>query len=328
VSEARAARGTTVGLEGCTEQATLRTDAQINARAKAIFRLSGDITRKFVAAEKAWLTYRQAGCTSVADVYRGGSAQPVAFGACVASRNKQHLKELASIEAFLGQIRGTQPPTPLTVVAAPTPRFPVPGYDTSGTYPQVRGGGLNPRAVNAALHTAVLADQRAYAPYARKEKPRVQYRQHGVYRTAINRSLVSASTVVVSALLPATREVFPGQNGGDDWLGMTVRVPSGARVRITDLFAKVDQGLRVLATEWKARIRRTDGAPCPRVYQEQYTPTVEHYRNFALTPGGIAVGVGEVAACYRLVATVPYRVMRPYLSKLGSTLIAGVRRAR
>ena len=116
----RAARLTTIGAEGCAEQTTLRTDAQINARAKAIFRL-GDTTarRKFLAGETAWLAYRQAGCNSVADVYRGGTAQPLAFGACVVSRNTQHLKELAALEGFLKQIHGKQPPTGVRASSGP-----------------------------------------------------------------------------------------------------------------------------------------------------------------------------------------------------------------
>ena len=117
----RAARGTTLGLEGCAEQTTLRTDAQINASAGAIFRLIGDASarRNFLAGEKAWLAYRQAGCKSVADVYRGGSAQPVAFGACVVSRNTQHLKELAAFEGFLKQIHGKQSPTRVRAGSGP-----------------------------------------------------------------------------------------------------------------------------------------------------------------------------------------------------------------
>jgi hypothetical protein len=129
---------------------------------------------------------------------------------------------------------------------APTPPLPVRRYHTSGTYPQVRDK-VDLEAVNAALREAVLADQRAYTPYARKEKPRVVYRETGVYRTAVDRKLVSASTVVVSALMPATRELFPGQHEGDGWLAVTVRVPSGVRVTMSDLFANPDQGLRVLA---------------------------------------------------------------------------------
>jgi hypothetical protein len=216
----------------------------------------------------------------------------------------------------------------LAVVEARTPPLRVPRYRTSGSYPQVRGSGLDLGAVNTALRVAVLADQRAYAPYARKEKPRVVYRERGVYRTAVDRRYVSASTVVVSALMPLTREVFPGQHEGDGWLAMTVRVPSGKRVTITDLFAQPGQGLRALAAAWKAKIRRTPGRRCLQTYPDVYRPAAANYRAFALTPSGIAVGSWEIAACYRLVATVPYRLLRPYLSKRGAALIAGVRPPR
>jgi hypothetical protein len=220
---------------------------------------------------------------------------------------------------------GSSAATPLRLAVAPTPPLPVPRYDTRGKYPQVRDGNVDLQAVNAALRKAVVDDQRAYAPYARREKPRTVYREHGVYRTAVDRKLVSASTVVVSALMPATREVFPGQHGGDAWLGVTVRVPSGARVRITDVFANPERGLRALATAAKARIRRTEAAPCIRAYAVVYGPTAENYRAFALTPNGLAVGFPEVAACYRLLATVPYATLRSHLSSLGARLVDGVR---
>jgi uncharacterized protein YecT (DUF1311 family) len=57
--------------------------------------------RRFLAAEKAWLAYRKASCTSAADIYRGGSAQPVAFATCVGDRHLTHLRELASFERVL-----------------------------------------------------------------------------------------------------------------------------------------------------------------------------------------------------------------------------------
>src|SRR5205814_9417512 len=75
----------------------------------------------------------------------------------------------------------------------------------------------------------------------------------------------------------------------------------------------------------KARIRRGPGGACLRIYSDVYEATAENYSAFALTARGIAVGSPEVAACYRLVATVPYRVLRPYLSDLGSSLVDGVR---
>src|SRR3981189_1555891 len=57
---------------------------------------------------------------------------------------------------------------PLAVFEMPTPTFWVPRYDTSGTYLQARGRGVDLGKVNAALRQAVLFDQREYAPYARK----------------------------------------------------------------------------------------------------------------------------------------------------------------
>jgi hypothetical protein len=233
-------------------------------------------------------------------------------------------------QAYAG--RGATAPattvSPLSVVAAPTPPLQVPGFETRGSYLQVRRDGLDLRAVNRALRGAVLADQRAYAPYARRERSRTVYKEDGVYRTVVDRRYVSASTAVVSALMPLTREVFPGQHEGDGWLATTVRVPSGRRIGIRELFASPRRGLRALAAAWKAEIRRTPGRPCLSIYPNQYRPSAANYRAFALTPRGLAVGSWEIAACYRLVATVPYRRLRPHLSKLGASLVAGVRAPR
>jgi hypothetical protein len=77
------------------------------------------------------------------------------------------------------------------------------------------------------------------------------------------------------------------------------------------------------------RIRKTHGgAACLRIYPENYTATVLHFQNFALIPSGIVVGSWEHEACYRLAATVPFSVVRPYFNKLGLSLAAGVRRPR
>jgi hypothetical protein len=150
------------------------------------------------------------------------------------------------------------PTEPLKVVEVPTPRFPVPGFDTIGTFPQVRGASIDLHAVNKALRAAVLADQGAYAPYARKEKPQVTYpKDNGVYRTRVDRDLLSASTVVVSALMPVTEELFPDQHDGDGWLGITIRVPSGTRVAITDLFADPGKG----CVPWQRRGRIVSDEP-------------------------------------------------------------------
>jgi hypothetical protein len=216
------------------------------------------------------------------------------------------------------------PVIPLTVVPARTPPLPLRGYDTSGRYPQVRGeAGLD--AVNASLRQELLVDQHRFASEAGKDRRGLPPDNRGRYSTAIDRRYLSASSVVVSALLPATREAFPGQHGGDGWLGITVQAPSGRVVGISDLFADPRRGIGALAATWKARIRQTDARPCLSLYAVAYTATVEHYSAFALTHDGIAVGSTEIEACYRLVATVPYATLRPYFSRLGLRLIAGVR---
>jgi hypothetical protein len=224
---------------------------------------------------------------------------------------------------------GTGQASPLVVVEAPTPPLRVPRYDTEGTFPQVRDGGIDLAAVNRALRLAVLSDQREYAPDARRYSRGTARRYRGVYRTTVDRRLLSASTVVVSALMPATK-LYPGGNQGRTWVAATVRVPSGQPVRIIDLFAKPERGLRVLAREWKARLRRTRPElwPCVTLTPADYRPTARNYRLFALTVGGLAVGFWQAPACDRLHATVPYAALRPHLSELGKTLVAGVRRPR
>jgi hypothetical protein len=219
---------------------------------------------------------------------------------------------------------------PLAVVAAPTPRVRLLRYDTSGTYPQVRGGTVDLRAVNNARREGVLADQREYAPAARKASIRNAKWYRGVYQTSVDRRLLSASTVVVSALLPATK-LYPGGNNGRTWVAVTVRVPSGAPVGISDLFVEPARALPLLAKAFKAQVRRTEPRmwrPCVTYYPSVYLPTARNFRHFALTPRGLALGFWQVPACNRLQATVPYSIVQPYLSKLGAALIAGVRAPR
>jgi hypothetical protein len=233
-------------------------------------------------------------------------------------------------------LAGSSDASPLSIFAAPTPRLPVRGYKTSGTFPQVRGEKLDLRAVNAGLRAAVLANQRAYLPYARRER-RVLDQNHpnpgdfyrtGYYRIIIDHRLMSASTVVVSALLPLQRQAFQGQPGTPGWMSMTVRVPSGEPVGITDLFSRPGVGLGILARAWIAHLPGwARGCVTSLFLVEENRPTAENYGVFALTPEGLAVGVNHYH-CHGLSAVVPYTALRPYLSKLGATLVAGVRPPR
>jgi uncharacterized protein YecT (DUF1311 family) len=95
----------TIEIEGCLQRAILASDHRINMRVATIFRLirrASDRTA-FVEGKQAWLRYRRRSCTATASVYRGGSAEPVAFLSCEKSRNARHLADLADTERVLRQ---------------------------------------------------------------------------------------------------------------------------------------------------------------------------------------------------------------------------------
>jgi uncharacterized protein YecT (DUF1311 family) len=94
---------TTLELEGCAEHRIVRADKKIDAVAKAIFALLPDdaARRHYVAAHKAWLTYRQADCASVSDKYEGGTLAGVLDADCTADRSEQRLKDVRAQERLL-----------------------------------------------------------------------------------------------------------------------------------------------------------------------------------------------------------------------------------
>jgi hypothetical protein len=243
-------------------------------------------------------------------------------------------------------LEGTGPAaTSLEVVGTPAPKLSVPNYRTRGTYPTVAGAGVDLAPVNATLREAVLEAQRSYASSIQKTRVKMPwlfrptYRHAGVYQLSPKRRLTAASTVVVSTLIPLLR-LLPGGNNGSTWLSVTVEVPSGRPVALSDLFAEPKRGLRALASAVKRRVEATNACIRQSVRDplagglnaRGFRPTPSNYRYFALTPSGLAVGlpIGQVggSSCGRVEATVPYDVLHPFLSQLGRKLVAGVRRPR
>jgi uncharacterized protein YecT (DUF1311 family) len=95
----------TVETEGCLEQSVVSSDRAINAKAATIYRLlrTQPDRAAFVDGEQSWLSYRRRSCSATASVYRGGSAEPVAFLRCEATRNTRHLADLVDTERTLRQ---------------------------------------------------------------------------------------------------------------------------------------------------------------------------------------------------------------------------------
>jgi hypothetical protein len=194
--------------------------------------------------------------------------------------------------------------------------------------PQVTADGIDLHRVNHALREGVLRDQRSYTPSARRFAKTSGSGCYGIYRVVVKRQLLSASTVVVSALLPAT-ELYPCGNDGQGWVGMTVQVPSGRQVKLAQLFSDPEgQGLFRLGVAWFRVIARDWRLTCVVGYLRDYEPSLRNYRYFALTPRGLALAFWQEPACMRIQGVVPYAALQPYLSPLGRRLIAGVRPAQ
>jgi len=230
-------------------------------------------------------------------------------------------------------------PVALRVVKVRLPATDAPRVKTRGSYPRVSGGSQDLAKVNASLRDEVRAAQSSYARLVR--------RYHGppgtgdgTFATSPRVGLTSASSVVVSSLIELT-ELIPGGNAdGQGWLAVTARVPSGERVGIEDLFADPAKGLAALADAARSRLlaandcvkRSQDDPIVGDINRKGFAPTARHYRHFALTAGGLAVGfgLGDVAgiSCGRVRVTVPYETLRPVLSGLGNQLVDGVRAPR
>jgi hypothetical protein len=226
----------------------------------------------------------------------------------------------------------------LTVTTRPTPQFQVPHYRTSGTYPQVGGGNVDLRRVNTALTGVVLAEQRRYAPLARRQEKRAPDPIHlgytGTFATSVVRGLISASSGVVSALIPLD-EIYPGGHVETYWLSATLRVPSGSAVALSALFANPARALPILAREARRRLVSSNGCVRDSLATEQsyangFAPTAENFAHFALTPGGLAVGFPPEqvasAVCNEVKVRVPYTALSSYWSTLGRKLVSAVRR--
>lgn len=107
-------KNTTIGQEGCAEAQLLRADRRINREVSLMFTLlsTGSQKRAFIKAESAWLTYRGADCSSVADVYQGGSLEPVQYALCEISDDEAKSTSLQSFFTLLEQGRSSAPAWP------------------------------------------------------------------------------------------------------------------------------------------------------------------------------------------------------------------------
>jgi hypothetical protein len=223
----------------------------------------------------------------------------------------------------------------LSVVRIPTPSLKVPYYRTRGTYLRVFTPGLSLETVNRSLLNALESYQLQYGRAARQYEahlPKQLMRTYpGRFETFVKPGLLSASTVVVSALIPLL-ELVPGGNDGNVWFSITVDASSGKAVAMQSLFSRPGDALRAVARLARRQVLASNRCISQFPVLMGFSPTWQNYRTFALTQRGLAIGFpnGQLgpALCDRISTIVPYPPLAPYLSGLGRRLMAGVREAK
>jgi hypothetical protein len=222
-------------------------------------------------------------------------------------------------------------PSPLYLSSARTPRVPLQCVHTKGRYPTFRrpSGGLH--AVNTLVRRAVIADQQQWLG----ARPNHHAQDGGTYSTAVDPRFISASTVVVSVLMPVLRLRCPGGNDGSTWLSATIDVRHRRAVQLGDLLTKRRQALTNLAAVLQRQLMTHNlcvhnSVTGPGAVGNGLALRIDAHTPFSLAPAGLVIGFGQakIAAplCGRIVARLPYSVLRPYLNSLGRTLVNGVRK--
>lgn len=219
-------------------------------------------------------------------------------------------------------------PRPLQVSKVPAPDLGVPHYETSGTYPQVSGRGLDLAAVNAALSSTAKDAEDAYRKKATEwlRSAYVPIRYTGVNDSYFHRRMIVANTALVSTMYPTLR-LYPGGNDGSGWLSTTVLVPSGRPVTLADLFGS--DWLNVVSQQTHVQVVAMQycqpGRSWPRKwYDKGLAPMERNYEYFALTDDGVDIGLGHgqigAAACGSQRVTLPWATLQDDLTDRGHVL--------
>jgi uncharacterized protein YecT (DUF1311 family) len=103
-----------LGVIGCALRQLYGADARVDAEIKLLYGLVYDNVsrRDLVSAQRAWLSYRKADCISQADMYQGGSQQPIAYWQCLAVDDQSRSTDLRGFFDALTEGRAHKPEFP------------------------------------------------------------------------------------------------------------------------------------------------------------------------------------------------------------------------
>jgi uncharacterized protein YecT (DUF1311 family) len=85
-------------MNQCAASSYKAADAELNSLYAALQGKPADaVTQKLQIAQRAWIKYRDANCEAEAELYAGGSIQPMILAACMERVTRARIAELHAI---------------------------------------------------------------------------------------------------------------------------------------------------------------------------------------------------------------------------------------
>ena len=74
----------------------IKADAEMTVVYKKVLKKMTDSNQKqmLINAQRAWIKYKDAHCKAIANLYEGGSMQPMVYSGCLAELTKERTKNL------------------------------------------------------------------------------------------------------------------------------------------------------------------------------------------------------------------------------------------
>jgi hypothetical protein len=197
------------------------------------------------------------------------------------------------------------------------------GFTVAGSLPQLRHAGASETAINERLRWVV--EQGIAQAEASVRPTSGRFAGGGEFTITPDRSLISANSVLVSALLPVTAS-RPYGTSSPYWLSVTITVSSPkSAVSISNVITAAGFGL--LAKSLRERLQ---GNKCVEQLagndlSRASAPMASSFRQFAMLPAGLAVGFpasanGPLYECGNPYVVIPYSKLAGAMSPAGKTL--------
>ena len=236
--------------------------------------------------------------------------------------------EDAGLATRVSSRSSNESPVRLRVMFEDLPKLPGELYVTRGKLVQLKGKGRDLRRANRAIRDGITTDQKKFIHETRQAHGASRPAKRGVYLVAPDRRLMSASSRIFSALLPSIHRP-PGNQHGKDWIGITIAVPGGDALRLSDVFVTTSSNLKSLIALASEQLRRSDAAYwsfCgPKKWPSFFRPTDRGLADFALLRDGVAFGFAQPPACTRSNVIIRYSELRPLMTELGKLAARQVR---